>query len=80
MKPIEDTIETKDLYLSSLWYAKGIPLLNVRRKESQCWFVFANKTACEAMQKGYFGKEETVIEIALNKLKKSPLKGLVFST
>ena len=79
MKPIEDTIETKDLYLSSLWYAKGIPLLNVRRKESQCWLVFANKTACEAMQKGYFGKEETVIAKEYADAVKT-LKGLVFST
>ena len=79
MKPIEDTIETKDLYLSSLWYAKGIPLLNVRRKESQCWFVFANKTACEVMQKGYFGKEETVIAKEYADAVKT-LKGLVFST
>jgi len=60
-KTMKDTIETKDLYLASLWYAKGLKMSGIRRDGMQCWFTFVDKSACEQMTSKYYSKEEMVI-------------------
>ncbi|MBU1327281.1 hypothetical protein KKB64_05155 [Patescibacteria group bacterium] len=61
MKSIEDTIETKDLYLASLWYTKGLLMENVRHEGKQCYFIFQNAGAAKELERRYFSKEELVI-------------------
>lgn len=51
-----NTLVTKDLYLSALLYAKGAKLLKVNRQGRVCWFIFGNKALCEQYQQQYFAK------------------------
>lgn len=74
---MENTIETKDLYLASLWYAKGIKMVNMRRNGKECYFVFESKQKCEEIEKRYWSKEETVIAKDFTDAVKT-LKGLLF--
>lgn len=74
---MDNTIETADLYLGALWYAKGMKFSGVRREGRQCWFMFANKAECQAMEARYYSQEETVVAKKYSDAVRT-LKGLVF--
>ena len=74
---MDDTIETAELYLGALWYAKGMKFSGIRREGRQCWFVFVNKKECQAMEVRFYAQEETVVAKTYADAIRT-LKGLVF--
>jgi hypothetical protein len=44
----------KDLYLASFLYAMEQELIEVKRVNGVCWFVFANRQSCEALASQYW--------------------------
>lgn len=75
---MNDTTETKDLYLASLWYAKGMRLADLKREGKTCWFVFGDKNRCDEIQKNYFLRQELVLAKDYSDAIRS-LKDLIFS-
>jgi hypothetical protein len=71
-------METKDLYLASLWYAKGVRMVDIRRNGKECYFIFEDKEKCKEIEKRYWSKEEVVIAKEFTDAVKT-LKGLLFS-
>ncbi len=74
---MDNSIETTDLYLGALWYAKGMKFTGIRREGRQCWFVFTNKKECQVMEVRFYAQEETVVAKAYADAIRT-LKGLVF--
>ncbi len=58
MQPQNNTnfFTTKDLYLSALCYAKGLKLERVDRQGRVCWFLFADKSRGEQLQRDFITK------------------------
>lgn len=57
MEPQTDnTLVTKDLYLSALLYAKGVKLQGVNRQGRVCWFVFEDKEFSEQLRQKFITK------------------------
>jgi predicted RNA-binding protein YlxR (DUF448 family) len=52
----QNNYSTKDLFLASLIYAKGVKLQEVSRQGRVCWFLFENRNLCEEYQQQYFAK------------------------
>lgn len=69
---------TRDLNIASLCYAKGLKLLEVKRSEGICWFVFEGNERCLEIQNKYFAKS---IDVNAKEFADSlrTLKDLVFS-
>lgn len=57
---MDSSIETTDLYLGALWYAKDMKFSGVRREGRQCWFVFDNVTDSREIESRYYSGGETV--------------------
>ncbi|OGD95519.1 hypothetical protein A3F57_03235 [Candidatus Roizmanbacteria bacterium RIFCSPHIGHO2_12_FULL_36_11] len=74
---MKNTFETKDLYLASLFYAKGIKLSDIRRDGRECFFIFNDQEKCNEIEKHYWSKEETVNAKEYTDAVKT-LKGLLF--
>lgn len=47
---------SKDLYLSALCYAKGLKLEKIDRQGRVCWFLFADKSRGEKLQRDFITK------------------------
>lgn len=68
---------TKDLYIASFLYAKGIKLSSINKQGKICWFIFEDKTLCEQLIQRYFAKTESVIAKDLSDAIRT-LKDLLF--
>lgn len=44
----------KDLYLASFLYASQKELVEVKRENRICWFIFADHASCEALATQYW--------------------------
>lgn len=49
----------KDLYLAAFLYSQQKELINIERENQVCWFVFADKTTCEASAEQYWSNRAT---------------------
>lgn len=73
-----DFFVTKDLGLSGALHSKGMKLVRVDRQGKLCFFVFMNRSQCEALQQQFYAKTLDVDALEYtNSLR--VLKDLVFA-
>lgn len=73
-----DIYRVKDLYLASFLYSQRKRLLRVEREGATCWFIFADKSSCEALEGLYWTNEGvTQVKSLVDSIR--TLKDLIFA-
>jgi len=69
---------TKDLYISSMLYAKGREFIGLNKSGRSYWFIFRDNTTCEKLVSEYWQGKVTVDALSFVEAIRT-LKNFIFS-